>query len=85
MTSSFICYFCKDPVNNPETVHLFDGRNVDSCLVCRTLVADSQEESLDNNFGLNGPVLGILNQLEDSITKVVGGHEAAAHSGRGPL
>lgn len=51
---STICYFCKDPINNPETVHLYDGRNVDSCLFCRSLVADAQEEAFDNNLRIVG-------------------------------
>ncbi|MGI9565935.1 MAG: hypothetical protein ACR2LL_02840 [Nitrosopumilus sp.] len=43
------CYFCNIWLNNSVSVRVYDGMTVESCHVCRGLVADTK-----SSFDLSG-------------------------------
>ena len=44
------CYFCKVWLNNSIPVIMYDGRTVQSCYVCRGLVADAKSIERNNRI-----------------------------------
>ena len=38
------CYFCNVWLNNSTSVRMYDGRTVESCHICRGLVADAKSD-----------------------------------------
>jgi len=44
------CYFCKVWLNNSIPVIMYDGRIVQSCHVCRGLVADAKSIEKNNHI-----------------------------------
>ena len=60
------CYFCRDFTNNPETVVLYDGRKVKSCVLCSHWADDSKERQAYASSDNNTRVMGGGNFLWDN-------------------